>query len=155
MKIDIKLYNISKQNDLVILLFNNSKKVMNETLDDISNKYEGIINEREGHNFPTSIIPKDHKIYKMLKNLIDFNETKYLIAYYSKGNIQHELLHAKYYIDEKYREEINKEWSLLEDNKREAIINFLKRIGYSDDVIIDKYQAYRYTEKSNFFGFFI
>jgi hypothetical protein len=152
MKIDIKLLRIKNQNDLVLLNFNKSKNNMNELLDDISNKYEGIIQEREKHNFPLSNIPKNHKIYKILNKLIDFTETKYLIAIYDTNiNIQYELLHAKYYIDLKYKNEIIEEWNLLDVTKKEVIINFFKNVGYLDDVIIDKYQAYKYSNKSIFF----
>jgi len=41
---------------------------------------------------------------------------------------------------------------MLEPEKRDKIVAFLKRLGYCDKVLIDEYQAYRYTEKDNFFG---
>jgi hypothetical protein len=40
----------------------------------------------------------------------------------------------------------------MDKNARNYIIDFLRRLGYSDKVIIDEYQAYRYTEAPNFFG---
>ena len=40
----------------------------------------------------------------------------------------------------------------FDDKTREYLTQFLKRLGYSDKVIIDEYQAYRYTEPANFFG---
>jgi len=44
------------------------------------------------------------------------------------------------------------EWDALETNQRETITVFLKKCGYSDKVLLDEYQAYRYTEAPNFFG---
>jgi hypothetical protein len=40
----------------------------------------------------------------------------------------------------------------MDPKKRDYITKFLKRLGYSDKVIMDEYQAYRYSEKPNFFG---
>ena len=42
----------------------------------------------------------------------------------------------------------------MEENKRNKIIAFLKKLGYDDKVLIDEYQAYRYTEKDNFLNFY-
>jgi len=55
-------------------------------------------------------------------------------------------------LDKEYKEKIDKEWNDMEENKRNKIIAFLKKLGYDDKVLIDEYQAYRYTEKDNFFG---
>ena len=51
-----------------------------------------------------------------------------------------------------YKQKIDEEWNNIEENKRNKIIVFLKKLGYDDKVLIDEYQAYRYTEKDNFFG---
>lgn len=63
-----------------------------------------------------------------------------------------EKLHAKYYLDKEYKRQIDDEWAKLDAKKREKIIEFLKKLGYCDKVIVDEYQAYRYSEKANFFG---
>ncbi len=121
---------------------------MNNLLDPISNNYEGIINNRLGHNFPSEFIPKNHKTLGNYKN-----KCKYVIGSCDANTLKHELLHAKYYVDCDYRNKINNEWNNeLNDYQRIHITNFLKKMGYSDKVIIDEYQAYRYTESSNFFG---
>jgi hypothetical protein len=119
---------------------------MNETLDVISNNYEGLIKNREGHNFPSQFIPKNHFLYKYINNC------KYVIGIYNNKDIKHEMLHAKYYIDSDYKAMINKEWKDLDINIRDYLTKFLKKLGYSEGVIIDEYQAYRYSEPSNFFG---
>jgi len=75
-----------------------------------------------------------------------------VIGIYSGKSFQHEKLHAKYFLDEEYKKKIDKELEELDETKRNKIIAFLKKLGYCDKVIIDEYQAYRYTEKDNFFG---
>ncbi len=120
---------------------------MNELLDPLSNEYEGILVNREGHNFPSIHIPKKNHILSKYKE-----QCRYVIGLYNASGLQHELLHAKYYIDEEYRLEIQREWDALSSQQRTYITQFLKRLGYSDKVIIDEYQAYKYSEAPNFFG---
>lgn len=138
--------NISIKNDVLIIHFKGDKQKMNELLDPISNVYEGVIINREGHNFPSSLIPKSHMLFKYK------TQCKYVIGIFHHNSLQHELLHAKYYIDCEYKKHIVNEWNNLEPNIKTHIYTFLKSMGYDDKVIIDEYQAYRYTEKPNFFG---
>jgi hypothetical protein len=137
---------ITVKNNILIVHFNGNKNKMNELLDIISNNYEGIIKNREGHNFPSQFIPKNHLLSKYI------NECKYVIGIYNNKDIKHEMLHAKYYIDKDYYQKINKEWNEIEPNIKEYLTKFLKKLGYSESVIIDEYQAYRYSESDNFFG---
>ena len=134
------------KNSILILNFEGNKQRMNNVLDPISNLYEGVINNREGHNFPVDIIPKGHILEKFK------SKCKYVIGIYNNKSIKHELLHAEYYINEEYKKKVNKEWEELKPKVREHIIGYLKKLGYPDHVIIDEYQAYRYTEAANFFG---
>jgi len=138
--------NIIIKNDILILNFKGNKNAMNELLDPISNKYEGIIINREGHNFPSCNIPKQHLLEKFK------SQCKYVIGIYHHNSLNHELLHAKFYIDNTYKQQIIEEWNNLKPLVRTHIYKFLKSMGYDDNVIIDEYQAYKYTEKDNFFG---
>jgi len=133
------------ENDILILHYKHIN-LMNKELNIISDSYEGQISNRIGHNFPSNFIPNNHILSKFKK------KCKYVIAVTNFINLKHEKLHAKYYLDNEYRKSILKEWDLLEENVRNHIIFFLKKLGYSDDVIIDEYQAYKYSEKKNFFG---
>lgn len=137
---------VKHQNQVLILHFEGKRDKMNEMLDSISNIYEGILVNREGHNFPSSYIPKNHTLYKYKKDCV------YVIGVYNGKSIAHELLHARFYMDIFYKNRIIQEWNELTDVKRNYLIIFLKRLGYSDSVLIDEYQAYRYSEASNFFG---
>ena len=145
-------YEIDKHdNRLLIIRFNNKKEMYN-TLSQISKRYEQLEVMAEGYNFPASFVEKTDKIYDFVKE----NNIKYVIGVYNSINmlnsIQHEKLHAKYYLDQEYKNKIDKEWLEIDSNTKNKIINFLKKLGYCDKVIIDEYQAYRYSEKSNFFG---
>ena len=132
-----------------VLIFHfSTKERMNETLTPMSNAYEGALKQnREGHNFPSSYVPKEHTLYKHIQvNCV------YIIGVYTPLSLHHELLHARYYADPEYKQQIHNEWNSLSDVAKNHITSFLKRLGYRDDVIIDEYQAYKYTEKPNFFG---
>ncbi len=137
---------IRNEGNVLIVHFGGNRKKMNEVLDVLSNSYEGIIKGREGHNFPSSYIVKDHVLYPYK------SKCKYVIGVYNGKSIKHELLHAKYYMDSEYRSRIEREWNEMEERKREYIKLFLQRLGYQECVWIDEYQAYRYTEAPNFFG---
>jgi hypothetical protein len=139
---------ISIKNEILILHFHGKKEEMNNMLDIISNSYEGVMHNREGHNFPIEFVPKNHFLYKYKSE----KSCKYVIGIYNTKSLQHELMHAKFYLDPYYKQKIIDEWNNLEETKRNYLIQFIKKMGYSDDVIIDEYQAYKYTESANFFG---
>lgn len=139
---------ISSTGKTVLIFHFSTKERMNESLAPISNAYEGALKQnREGHNFPSSYIPKEHALYKHIHS-----NCVYIIGVYTPLSLHHELLHARYYADSEYKEQIHNEWNSLSDVVKNHITLFLKRLGYRDDVIIDEYQAYKYTEKPNFFG---
>jgi len=138
-------YQIEKQ--LLIIRYKN-KQIMNKALSAISHRYEGLSGNLEGHNFPASYVQKGDSIYEIVKQ----HHIQYVIGVYHANSLEHEKLHAKYYLDLTYKKKIDDEWNQLGDVKRSKIIEFLKKLGYCDKVWIDEYQAYRYTEKPNFFG---
>jgi hypothetical protein len=135
------------KDNVLILNFKGDKVKMNELLDPISNKYEGPLVNREGHNFPVEAIPVKHPQLAKYRD-----QCAYVIGIYNTRSLAHELLHAKYYLDSSYRTKITAEWTALPETTQRHIFQFLRRLGYSEDVLLDEYQAYRYTEASNFFG---
>ena len=135
------------KDNVLILNFKGNKVKMNELLDPISNAYEGPLANREGHNFPVDAIPVKHPQLGKYRS-----QCAYVIGIYSTRSLNHELLHAKYYLDSSYRAKITAEWAALPEITQRHIFQFLRRLGYSEDVLLDEYQAYRYTEPSNFFG---
>lgn len=136
----------SLKNNILIIHFVGNKEKMNDLLDPISNNYEGTMKNREGHNFPSNYIP-DHHLLTPYKN-----QCKYVIGIYHHKCLHHEMLHAKYYMDNDYREKIKNEWNELSEPTRNYLTNFLKKLGYCEKVLIDEYQAYKYSESNNFFG---
>jgi hypothetical protein len=132
---------------ILIVNFKGNRNKMNMILNPISDKYEGTIINREGHNFTSNLIPDEgHELSKFKL------KCKYVIGIYNLNSLRHELMHAKFALDDGYRKKILYEWYNLPKETRTRITIFLKKIGYRDNVIIDEYQAYRYTEAKNFFG---
>jgi hypothetical protein len=114
-----------------------SANAMTQEMEKFASAYEGYVPGRIGYNFPN-------------------DDGSYTIAYI-KGDYatkMHELRHARYYLDSQYRNEVNKIWSLLDNDTKRTIERFLKRCGYSESVLIDEFQAYAFTEKDpeKFFG---
>jgi hypothetical protein len=138
---------ITLKNEILILNFEGKKDKMNEVLDPLSNTYEGVLTKREGHNFPADYIPSSGHCLSSYKS-----RCKYVIGLYNTKSLRHELQHAKYYLDATYRSQVQQEWMALDPKLQEHITKFLTRLGYSQKVLLDEYQAYRATEPRNFFG---
>jgi hypothetical protein len=137
---------VSIQNGILMLHFEGKRDDMNRMLDPMSDRYEGPVHHREGHNFPSSYISDNHVLapYKA--------KCSYVIGFFNTKSIRHELLHAKYFMDADYRSSIEREWNELREPVQHWIRTFLQRLGYSERVLLDEYQAYRYSEAENFFG---
>ena len=114
-------YEIDKDDKRLLIIRFNNKSLMNNTLSKISERYEGLLSNVEGHNFPASYVTKTDKIYDFVKA----NKIQYVIGVYNFKSIQHEKLHAKYYLDENYKNKIDKEWNQLDETVRNNIILFL------------------------------
>ena len=118
-----------------------------------ADKYEGKISGRYGLNFPFHLIMTAKKPSKFISKILKY-EAEYIIAY-KKGDIvtkKHEMQHAKYYIDSEYRESIKKMWDSFDTKYKSNVISMLGKMGYPEHVMLDEFQAYYYTEKTNFFG---
>jgi len=128
--------NYYTENEILILEFNSIIQ-MNQIMEKSANNYEGFIKNRIGFNFPSDFVIGTIPYF-------DKNRHKYVIGYI-KGDWKvrkHEMCHAKFYISKKYRKFWIKKWNLLNSNIRQKIIKKLKYMGYSDNVIIDEFQAY-------------
>ena len=124
-----------------------------EDLVKIADEYEGKISGRYGMNFPISIIKKTKS--NIIKEILKYTKSAEYVIVYKKGDYKtkmHELQHAKYYIDAKFREDVKQLWDSLQSKYKSNIIYMLKKMGYPDHVLLDEFQAYYYTEKDNFFG---
>ena len=122
-------------------------------LNKVADEYEGKISGRYGMNFPLNIIKKSDS--NIIKEILKYKKSAEYIIVYKKGDIQtkkHELQHAKYYLDAKFREEVKLLWDSLKDKYKSNVLFMLKKMGYPDHVVLDEFQAYYFTEKENFFG---
>ena len=125
-------------------------------IEEIADMYEGKIENRIGINFPIYIAMKYNR--KEIDNIIQFKEqnAKYVVVYKKGDKLtkEHEMMHAKYYMDEKYKENVNKIWKNMKESSKKKVIDMLKKMGYPEEenILIDEFQAYYYTEKKNFFG---
>jgi hypothetical protein len=131
--------------------------IIPEEIIKIADIYEGKIDNRIGINFPMEIVEKYKGENEIKKNNYN-NSCEYVIVYKKGDKItkEHELMHAKYYMDKNYKEKIINIWREMEDKNKDKVKKMLKKMGYPDDenILIDEFQAYYYTEKSNFFGKF-
>ena len=143
-KIDNKIlhiiYNKKEKNDVIL------KEIF-----EISKRYEETDNSNFiGFNFPMKNVNKNDYLYKYSKI------ATYVIVYKNgdKQTKQHELLHAKFYTNNEYKELVYSLWNSIENISKKNIIDMLLRMKYKNDekILIDEFQAYYYSEKSNFFG---
>jgi hypothetical protein len=54
---------------------------------------------------------------------------------------------------DKYKKNIKKRWTEMDEKNKDKV----KKMGYpqnNEDILIDEFKAYYYSEKSNFFGKF-
>ena len=113
------------------------------------------------HNFPMNIAQDFFRKAKSelslseikLKAKLKDSQAKYVIVISTESShdLDHEMLHAKYYLDSDYRKKIIKIW-----NKGSSLhlLNHIERLfshyGYHESVHIDEFQAYLLTEKITF-----
>lgn len=114
------------------------------------------VDDWSGFNIPTSIIKEVHDLgisdinhydhimlglYKMME-LNSFGESSYLIGAKTNNEsvINHELIHARYFIYPEYKEKVNEIISKLDYNTYSILRKYLS--GYGDNVIVDEINAY-------------
>jgi hypothetical protein len=127
----------------------------------ISDEYEGKIKDRIGLNFPLSFVNKCEKNKKITKKeaeeLKKYHNIEYIIVY-KKGDIitkNHEELHSKYYVDSDYKKKVKEYWNSLTKSSKEKVLYLLEKMKYpkdNEEILIDEFQAYLYSENKNFFG---
>lgn len=132
------------------------KKSIPKYVEDIADLYEGKIENRIGINFPVSIVTKYKGNIKEIKERIKDKDIKYVVVYKKGDKLtkDHELMHAKYHMDESHKDKVREIWDNMKESSRKTVIVMLKKMGYPDnmDILVDEFQAYYYTEKKNFFG---
>ena len=122
--------------------------VLGEEVLRASIRYEGA-NQFVGFNIPISVItPKETYLFLLLTL---HPKLKYIISYLD-GDIdviEHELRHARFYIDKEYHDRVQRSWDHLKHSdpkEYQRIIQELVRKQYDPRVFMDEFQAY-YPEK--------
>lgn len=150
----------------VVLMEFKNMACMTEALEEISTFVEGkTALPRTGHNFSMQHY-KDYCKCTRGKFSRSTQIGRLLHLYCEQGAVYvvgcvngdkqtkaHELRHARFFVDQVYRAEVTDMWQHhLSEKERNTITTFLKRLGYPEQVLVDEFQAYLYTEKPNFFG---
>ena len=80
----------------------------------------------------------------------------YLIVYPAKDiqTKKHELLHARYAMDPTYRQQVMTLWKSLSLAHQTKVLRVLRDLQYPEreELLVDEFQAYYFTEPSRFFG---
>lgn len=139
-----------EENQILHIIYRDINEIPKHIID-ICNAYEGEMKQRIGFNFPMTFVKKNNPKSELLKY-----STEYIIIY-KKGDIptkKHELQHAKFYMDSEYKKQVHDLWNSFTESHKKQIILQLKKMKYPDnmDILMDEFQAYYFTEKSNFFG---
>ncbi len=117
----------------------------------ICNAYEGAIKGRIGFNFPMTVV----KQIDPASTLLSY-EADYFIGYQQRDIMtkRHELQHAIYYMDPKFRSKVKKLWESFSLSFQKRANQLLLKMNYPNnpDLLLDEFQAYYFTEKPNFFG---
>lgn len=103
-----------------------------------------------GFNFPSNVLepfkkglfdPLTKKEKKILNYLKYRTDDFYIIGANNNKVLKHELCHALYYTNKKYKSEVE---VLLKNNKSKIkqLIKYLLEMGYCENVLFDEVQAY-------------
>lgn len=107
-----------------------------------------------GFNFPSSILdpferglfdPLTRAEYRLLDVLKSIPKPFYVIGTSPESEsdvLAHEMLHALYFINPKYRDAINALFDVTYPPLLSPLRNHLRELGYHEDVIVDEMQAY-------------
>ena len=94
---------------------------------------------------------KERELFDLIiKNIFSYNKTNnfYIIAIYTRRDINHEFAHAFYYLDKDYKIEINKLISKYKYKKE--VGKWLCRMKYSEEEREDEMQAYLSTSSRSY-----
>jgi len=84
--------------------------------------------------------------------ILKYPEYHYIIGVLEgdRSTVLHERAHATYYLDNRYCRLVNRRWTELSEKTQRFVEKRLKECGYSDDRLVDEFQAYL-VENQNVF----
>jgi len=95
------------------------------------------VKSRHSHQY---LIVKEKRLLRLLLPLVQSDANFYVIATHDDMSLQHEIAHGFWYLNDKYQKEMKNLLSKYE--YVEEFKEFLKRMGYGDNVLDDEVQAY-------------
>lgn len=103
-------------------------------------------------NFKDELTVRERDLFKNLSSLQDFQNTDYyLIGVYRNQDLSHEIAHAFYYLNEKYRYKANKLIASLSPKEFDKRCRELATTLYTPEVFMDEIQAYAVSNKERNF----
>src|ERR1700676_1663733 len=120
-----------------------------------------------GYNIPGAVIARFAELFpdktadeQMLIDLAAEYDWCYLIGSHEGGNpdedaLDHELVHATYFLDDDYRIAVNRQLEMLRTDVPiiyNALAALLKHWGYCEDVLLDEMNAYLATTDEAWWG---
>ncbi|MCK9440291.1 MAG: hypothetical protein M0Q13_02605 [Methanothrix sp.] len=95
--------------------------------------------------FENKLLNKERNLLDKISFLLNNDEKFYLIGVYKSHDLEHEISHAYYYLDKKYKKTMNLITDKLDRNFFNDIYNKLLNMDYCKNVIMDEIQAYLAT----------
>lgn len=108
-----------------------------------------------GFNIPSHVLEKffisfdlnkrEKKLYELTRKFS--HQPYYVIAtkHNDLSTLDHEFLHAYYYLNQRYRQEVNTIIKYMRPELKKQISSVLQSMGYSKSVLIDEINAYMAT----------
>ena len=113
-----------------------------------------------GFNLPGEVLEEFYNLFTLtdreqkVKQITDkFKGTSYYVIAAKKDDnetLNHELIHAYYYLDPVYKQEANVLVKHMRPELRKQISSALKELGYSQNVMIDEINAYMSTSGNKY-----
>lgn len=114
-----------------------------------------------GYNIPGNVLEDffdrfehfTHREMKLRSITQPYSGGKYYVIAGSKAHsdvLDHELVHAHYYLNEEYHKKVNQLVKQMDDSVKKRITDKLIEWGYADAVIVDEINAYMATSKQSY-----
>lgn len=128
--------------DNVLHIIFNEQQIPSE-LDDLGTLYEGKVEGRIGVNLPMYILRQYQPEHKFSKY-----DAEYIICYpeWDKSVLEHEELHARYFLDKEYRKSVRRAWKECSPEYQRKVFQKMMSMGYPEEVWLDEWQAYMLTD---------
>ena len=103
----------------------------------------GNVVRRFFNTFVDDLFEREEQLYQMIEELVEGKHKFYLIGTYKDGAVvDHELAHAFYYLDTKYKKAMNAINDSLPAKVKNGMFKVITDQGYCKQVLPDELQAY-------------